>query len=243
MSPRPTAAVLPAALLLAACLLVAGCSRPPATASYFPLEAGHRWQYEQTSEWDNQTRERETVVIEALGEAALPQGGSGWRRRSASGVDWFLRSDATGTYRVAAKHDLQAEPEPDAAPRYVLKLPLAVGTGWQATTTAYLLRRNAEFPPEIRHTASPVPMTYQIHALGQTVDTRAGRFTDCLEVRGSAVMRLYADPVVGFRDMPLDTREWYCKGVGLVRLERREPTNNATFLQGGTLVMELSAWQ
>ena len=29
-----------------------------------------------------------------------------WRRRSADGVDWYLRSDDTGIFRVATKHDL-----------------------------------------------------------------------------------------------------------------------------------------
>ena len=118
-----------------------------------------------------------------------------------------------------------------------------MGTSWQASTTAYLLKRNAEFPPEIRHTHKPVPMTYQIAALGEKVSTRAGEFSDCIRVQGTAVMKLFADPVVGFRDMPLTTTEWYCKGVGLVKLERQEPANNSTFLQGGTLVMELTEWQ
>jgi hypothetical protein len=35
---------------------------------------------------------------------------------------------------------------------------------------------------------------------------------------------------------------WYCEGVGLVRLVREEPAH-ATFLTGGTLTMELTAWQ
>ena len=226
-----------------AAAVLAGCGAPPASDAYFPLERGHRWTYEQVSEWENNTRERETLVHTTLGHEDLPSGGSAWRRRSASGMDYWLRSDATGIYRVASRADNQAEPEADPAPRYVLKLPLAVGTRWQASTTAYLLRRNAEFPPEIRHSHKPVPMTYQIAAVGQKLSTAAGDFSDCLRVEGSAVMKLFADPVAGFRDMPLTTTEWYCKGVGLVKLERQEPAGGATFLQGGKLVMELTEWQ
>ena len=73
------------------------------------------------------------------------------------------------------------------------------------------------------------------------MDTRAGRFADCLRVAGRATMKLYADPVVGWRDLPLETTEWYCKGVGLVKLQRREPAGS-TFLTGGTLTMELVSW-
>jgi hypothetical protein len=121
-------------------------------------------------------------------------------------------------------------------------MPLAVGTTWQAFTTSYLLRRNADFPPEIRHTHKPVQMTYRIEALGQKVSTRAGNFSDCVKVQGSAVMKLFADPVIGFKDLPLTTTEWYCKGVGLVKVQRAEPANS-TFLTGGTLTLELIEWQ
>lgn len=227
---------------LAALVGLAACSEPPPDASYFPLEAGHRWVYELTSEWENNTGERETLVLSTLGEQSLGAIGTAWKRRSDSGIDYWLRADDTGIYRVASKHDLQELPEPDKPPRYVLKLPLAVGTSWQAPTTSYLLRRNADFPPEIRHTHKPVLMTYRIEAVGQKLATRAGSFDDCLRVQGSAAMKLFADPVAGFRDLPLETTEWYCKGVGLVKVQRAEPANS-TFLAGGTMTLELTEWQ
>jgi len=236
---RPGEAGSAAAAWLAA-LALTGCGGPPASTSYFPLEAGKRWVYEQVTEWENNTVEREPLVLRALGSDTL-ESGTAWRRRSDSGIDYWLRADDTGIYRVATKTDLQDEPEPDKAPRFVLKMPLAVGTSWQAPTTTYLLRRNADFPPEIRHTHKPVPMTYRIEALGDKLTTRAGSFSDCIRVQGTAVMKLFADPVVGFKDMPLTTTEWYCKGVGLVKLERSEPANS-TFLAGGKTTLELLEW-
>ena len=189
-------------------MALAACSDPPPSASYFPLEPGHRWVYELNSEWENNTTDRETLVFTTLGEQSLENGGKAWQRRSDSGLDYWLRADDTGIYRIASKTDLQEAPEPDKPARYVLKMPLAVGTSWQASTTSYLLRRNADFPPEIRHTHKPVMMTYRIEAVGQKLATRAGSFDDCLKVQGSAVMRLFADPVVGFKDLPLETTEW-----------------------------------
>lgn len=221
--------------------MLAACSGPPASTSYFPLAAGHRWVYELSTEWENNTGERETLVLQTLGSESL-ESGPAWRRRSDSGIDYWLRADDSGIYRVATKTDLQEAPEPDKLPRFVLKMPLAVGTSWQATTTSYLLKRNADFPPEIRHTHKPVMMNYRIEALGQPVATRAGRFNDCIRVQGTAVMKLFADPVVGFKDLPLDTTEWYCKGVGLVKVQRAEPAHS-TFLAGGTMTLELIEWQ
>ena len=124
----------------------------------------------------------------------------------------------------------------------MLKAPLAVGTSWQASTTTYLMRRNADFPPEIRHSHKPVLMTYRIEALGEPVATRAGQFTDCIRVQGQAVLKLFADPVTGFRDLPITSTEWYCKGVGLVKVQRSEPAKS-TFLTGGVMTLELTEWQ
>ena len=237
-----TRASLTIAALAASLTLLAGCSGPPASTSYFPLEAGHRWVYDQTSEWENNTVEHEAVVLSTLGEQAMERGGVAWQRRSDSGVDYWLRADASGIFRIASKTDLDADPAPDPAPRYVLKTPLVVGTSWQASTTTYLLRRNADFPPEIRHSHKPVPMTYRIEALGETVVTRGGSFSDCIRVQGQAVQKLFADPVTGFRDMPLSSTEWYCKGVGLVKVQRSEPAKS-TFLTGGVMTLELTEWQ
>ncbi|MBI5717710.1 MAG: hypothetical protein HZC37_08490 [Burkholderiales bacterium] len=228
---------------MAACVLAA-CDGVGRAEGYFPLAAGHRWEYDQRIEWENHVVEHETLVLSTEGRESAPglDGGPAWRRRSASGVDYWLRSDETGTYRVAMKSDLEAQARPDPARRYVLKAPFAVGTQWQATTTAYLLRRRQEFPREIRHTHPAVPMAYVIEAVGEHVATRAGRFDECLRVRGEAKLRLFADPVQGWRDLPLTTLEWYCKGVGLVRLERDEPATS-TFLSGGKLVLELMSWR
>lgn len=236
-SPRARAALLAAAVLA----LLAGCKEPPGS-SLFPLEEGRRWTYRLSSEWENDTRERETVVLSNLGRDSVLESGSAWHRRSDTGLDYWLRADATGIYRVAAKSDVDAEPKPDPAPRFVLKAPIAVGTSWQTTTTTYLMRRNSEFPPEIRHAHPSVPVVWTIEALDDRVEVPAGRFEQCVRVKGLALLRLFADPVNGFKDMPLTTLEWYCPGVGLVKVERREPANS-TFLTGGTMTMELMEWQ
>ena len=236
-SSRARAALLAAAVLA----LLAGCKEPPGS-SLFPLEEGRRWTYRLSSEWENDTRERETVVLSNLGRDSVLESGSAWHRRSDTGLDYWLRADATGIYRVAAKSDVDAEPKPDPTPRFVLKAPIAVGTSWHTTTTTYLMRRNAEFPPEIRHAHPSVPVVWTIEALDDRVEVPAGRFEQCVRVKGLALLRLFADPVNGFKDMPLTTLEWYCPGVGLVKVERREPANS-TFLTGGTMTMELMEWQ
>ncbi len=238
---RRTARVASTAIALP--WLLASCSGKTTTDTdaYFPLQAGHRWTYDVKTEWENNIVEHEERVLVAHGPEMI-EGGEAWRRRSEGGVDYWLRTDASGVYRVAMKSDVELEPQLDKAKRYVLRTPFAVGTNWQHTTTTYLLQRRNEFPREIRHTHPNVPMLYTIEATDEAVQTRAGKFDRCLRVRGVAALRLYADAVLGWRDMTLTTREWYCQGVGLVRLIREEPAQS-TFLSGGTVTMELTAWQ
>jgi len=216
---------------------LAACQRPPAADALFPLAAGHRWTYRVTTRLGDEASERETLTLRSLGNESVPALGdaAAWHRRSDSGIDYWLHADAS-------KSDLEPEPVPDKPPRYVLKAPYAVGTQWQASTTAYLLMRRNEFPREIRYSHPSVPMTYQIEALAESVEVPAGHFDKCLRVRGSASVRIYADPASGWRDMPLTTLEWYCPEVGLVRVERSEPAGSS-FLTGGTRTLELESWQ
>ncbi len=231
-----------------ACLIVLGlaaCGQPSTGDSLFPLDAGHAWTYRVTTARDGEASQRERLTLRTLGAEQAPglaDQAPAWRRRSDSGVDYWLRSDASGIYRVASKNDLEADAHADAAPRYVLKAPFEPGTQWQASTTTYLLMRPNEFPRELRHTHRNIAMTYRIESSGHTVDTPASRFDRCLKVVGTASVRVYADPTSGWRDVPLTTTEWYCAGVGLAKLERSEPANSP-FLSGGSLTMELESWQ
>ena len=83
---------------------------------------------------------------------------------------------------------------------------------------------------------------YRIEAIDELVKTPAGEFTGCLRVGGRADIRLYVDEQFTWKDVPMLTREWYCPGVGLVRVERVE-VSPSKFIVGGTLAMELMAWR
>lgn len=231
-------------VVVAVVISLGACRPAPQSDALFPLDAGHRWTYRVTTRIGEDASERETLTLRTLGRETLAALGdeAAWHRRSDSGIDYWLRADASGIYRVASKSDLDPEPKPDKPHRFVLKAPFAVGTQWQAPTTAYLLMRHSEFPREIRHTHPSVPMIYQIEALAETLDVPAGHFERCVRVRGSASVRIYADPASGWRDLPLTSLEWYCPGVGLVRMERSEPATSA-FLTGGTRTLELESWQ
>jgi hypothetical protein len=221
--------------------LSSGCHAPPAGSDLFPLDAGHQWQYRVVTEYEGETPEVSSLSLLAQGRDDL-DGKATYKRRSEDGVNYWLRRDETGIYRVAMKSDIDEEPKPDATPRYVIKLPLAVGTTWRSNTTSYLLRRRQEFPREIRHSHPAVPMQYSIESIDAPVTVPTGTYEHCTQIKGVATVRIFADPVVGWREMPLTTLEWYCPGIGLVKLERDEP-GQTTFLTGGKTTMQLESFK
>ena len=77
-----------------------------------------------------------------------------------------------------------------------------------------------------------------IAQLDAQLETRAGRFANCLRVDGTGEIQLYVDELFAVRGVPFTTREWYCPDVGLVKLERVE-RSSTRFIAGGTLTMEL----
>ena len=231
-----------AALLTTATLLLAACGAAPGDDALFPLAEGRRWTYRVSTLIDEaDTTERATLVMANRGSDMI-DGAPSWRRRSDSGIEYWLRSDATGIYRIASRNPLEREPQLDKPRRYVLQKPYAVGTEWEAPTTAYVLARKNEVPREVRYIHKAFPMHYRIEALAEKVQTPAGEFDGCVRVSGRAEIRLYVDAMFQWRDIPLVTLEWYCPGVGLVRLERKEPTPTK-FMVGGTVTMELTSWQ
>jgi hypothetical protein len=236
---RFAASAISVALLLA--LALVGCGSAPGDDTLFPLESGRRWTYQVTTQIDGEAAERELLTLSNRGADQI-DGAPSWRRRSDAGIEYWLRSDATGIYRIAARNPLDREPQVDAQRRYVLRKPYLVGTEWEASTIAYVLARKNEVPREVRYTHKAFPMTYRIEALDQKVQTSAGAFEGCLRVAGRAEIRLYVDAQFQWRNIPLSTLEWYCPKVGLVRLERKEPSPSR-FMVGGTVTMELASWQ
>ena len=214
--------------------LVTGCRQ---SDSFFPLSSGSVWRYRtKLTTGAGETLGEQTISVDSTDKVADK---AVTIRRSSSGHLWAINESEQGIARIAARREIDDEWQSDPEPYFVLKTPHKVGTTWQAKTAPYMLTRRAEFPPELVHNHSTV-MTYSIVALNEAVSVPAGEFSDCIEVEGTAAQRLYVDPVAGFADVPLTTLEWYCKGMGLVKLTRVEKVNSP-FLSGGEFSMELVA--
>lgn len=223
---------------IACALSLVGCSPRGDDKSFYPLDEGRSWTYRVTKNLDEAAEPDVDTVSFAMKGAQELAGGKAERRHSSNGLDYWLKSDATGIYRVASRGPLEENAKADDSPRFVLKQPFAVGTQWQASTVAYVLQRRNMFPGEVRYTQRPLMMVYAIAALGESVETPAGKFDACIKVVGEAKIKVFVDATVNWQNIPLSSAEWYCPGVGLARVERVEKSPSR-LMRGGNVTMEL----
>ena len=227
------------AVSIAACALLAGCKPGQDSTSYFPLDPGARWTYSVLTEGDGAASRRQQT-ISVLDERRY-DGKPLFIRRSETadniGIEYWLRAQPDGIVRIAQRMDLEEQATLDPAPRTVLRLPLAIGASWSAPTVPYTVMRKNEYPREVKYSRG-MPMAYTVEAMDEKVTVPAGSFEHCARVVGRAELTLFTDPVRGFNKVPVSTTEWYCRGVGLVKLERVE-TLATMFYTGGKVVMEL----
>lgn len=225
-------------------VLLAGCNEKPATENpFFPLAEGKRWTYKVEITFDDPEGhvDTSTLTLSNLGRTVL-NGTEAWKRRSDSGNEYWLRSDENGVYRVASRSPTGKTAILDAAARTVIPAKLDSSHSWSVSTVPYFLRRRSEWPPEFKYVEKyrNMSMSYSVEAANQEVTTPAGKYTGCLVIKGVAELNVWSDNDMAYRDVPMTNREWYCPGVGLVQLERNEPTT-ARFFQGGVMRMTLIA--
>lgn len=230
--------------LIAAALLAAGCSREPSGDSYFPLDIGARWQYDVASDI-NGVLTHDTYITRVDRTIDYEGGDQVWVRRVEApgniGIEYWLRKDKVGIARIAKRTDVEEQAKLDSNARTVLKLPVAAGASWMVPTEPFVIAPKTDLGQ--REVKMPkVLMTYTIEAVDQTVTVPAGTFKNCARAVGVGNLSLYIDAVQGFTDIPITNREWYCKGVGLVKVERDEPLTSILW-SGGKITMELTEYE
>ena len=221
---------------LALLSLTTACGRDLADrGSYFPLAPGLQWTYRVTTEVAGQREETrlEQLNVDVADLDGLPH----TVRLTGHGTRYFVRETAQGVFRSAKQTIVDPGPRPDANPRWILRRPFAVGSGWSQETHPYVLRRVQPYEETLAKSVT-FKMAYQIAALAETVEVPAGRFEGCMRVDGEALLTLYADGRTGYQDIKINTSEWYAPGIGLVKLVRREPLTGEVFA-GGSVTLEL----
>ena len=227
--------------LLSPILWVAGCDKPDNDNPLFPLAEGMRWTYRVEISYDAPEAyvDRSTIAMSNLGKVDL-NGVETWRRRSDFGNDYWLKIDDKGVHRIASRTPNDKLAVLDTSPRTVIPAKLEKEKKWLTTTVPYFLRRRSEWPFEFKYIERyrNLTMTHTVDSTDQTVSTPAGKFSGCVMIKGVAFIVVWHEEERTYKEAPITSYEWYCPNVGLVKLERSEPTT-ARFFQGGLMRMTL----
>lgn len=219
-------------------LLLAGCNGE-ALQGYFPLDEGLQWHYRVTRSDPLGGHETSPLVLTNLGATTLDREPV-FERRSSVGSHYYIDVRPEGYYRVAKRRVVDRRPRPDNPARMILPLPPRVGAHWRQTTATYLLKRVFPFHKTYQHRAA-ITMDFEVAATGLDVTVPAGSYHDCVRVEGEARIQIASDPRRGIAGVPLTQSEWYCPGVGLVRLTRQEKLySDQAAIIGGRLEMVLT---
>lgn len=81
-------------------------------------------------------------------------------------------------------------------------------------------------------------LNYEVESADDVVVVAAGRFENCLRVRGSGRTAFDGGRYIGTAEVRVEQLDGYAPGLGLVRAERRETTTSSVLDRGG-FVMEL----
>ena len=236
---------IPALLFVGLWGLVA-CDQPVKDNPLFPLAAGKSWTYQVETVYDEPDGKtlRYTLELRNLGSAALSDGSMAWVRYSSNGHEYWLTTNEHGIQRVAMKQPTKEQAVMDDEARTVLPANMQVGSTWTHTTVPYFLRRRNEKPSEFRYLEKfkNIPMHFTVADMDTGVTTPAGQFEHCVRVDGKMEMMLWNDQINAYKPTNILSREWYCPEVGLVQVERDEPTT-AKFFQGGQMRMRLMTYR
>ena len=220
-------------------MLLASCSQGPQGDSYFPLTVGSNWTYLVTADIDGHVSESkqwdriDRVIDTDKGTVVV-------RRSEASkglGLEYWIKTEPGFIKRIAQRSDADDQAKLDPNPITVLKLPIAKNDTWLVPSQPFVIAAKTNLGGEDMKMPK-VMLNTTVEANDEVVTVPAGTFKDCVRIEGSGSMELYVDSVSGFKSLPIVHREWFCKGVGLVKVERIEELSSM-FFSGGKITMEL----
>lgn len=225
-------------LALTVLLVAAACTQ--GASSYFPLDAGRRWEYRvRTTILGETTSQRQIVRNLASArwhgqDVTVQESGSGFRRYYAAAPEGIKRLLADP---AASDGGL------DGQSQTVLGAPYAAGTQWRAESRLSLIEsRTFEPADRIIPRRRPVTLTYVIESVNDEVTVAAGSFSGCLRVSAGGSARVEVNRGNEMAVVRVSHTDWYARGIGLIKTIRSEDSDS-TFLTRGEYAQELHQWE
>lgn len=207
-------------------LALVGCSSED--QSYFPLEEGHWREYQETLIIRDETQTRRRVV------------------RNLASVTFDdqklfvqeIQGEERQYFSVKEEGIFREDPEGN---KFELILPLSSDKdeSWSlASRLGVIESRTFARRDRILTKAIPITLTYSVISIDEEVVVPAGRFKNCLKVKGTGFTTVRVDRGNGTAEVKIESFDWYASGIGLIKTERTEQSNSS-FLKTGFYTLEL----
>ena len=207
-------------LLIISSLLLIACES--ADTSWFPLKEGYWWQYSVIRSIRGEPHLQKLVfanlpAVNINGLKLYP------RKRADGRVDYYEKKD-NAIFLVDVE---------EGSRTLLLQEPIQVGTKWQAESKILFLRVTGAFEATYnRRIKEYITIDYEIDSIDEIVKVAAGRFTNCIRVKGKG--SIYGGggslkEFMGIDTINIETFDWYAPGVGLIKRMRKEYTYPLNF--------------
>lgn len=226
--------------VLALYALLAGCGgAAPDPTSLYPMEPGLTWRYRVVTVRKGNDPVTAIRTLENVSRGPFAGFDDVTVRRNNYGARYYVAQRPDGYYRLAMKSVASDAPTMDHPMRRILPLPATQGSRWRQVANAYLLNRAATFITD-KSSGAQLTLDYRIESTQVEVTVPAGHFEGCTLALGKLTFHLGAGAGFAPTDVPIVQKEWYCPGVGLVRLERDEKLTSANrYITGGHISLKL----
>jgi hypothetical protein len=208
--------------------LLVGCDR---SRSLFPLGPGEKWTYQVSSGSTLGTGGQAKVTStnlptrELAGRSVTPE------KIEINGQTLFVfvGEDSDGVFELAEQAPDATEPALKNPPIYDLHRPYQTGTSWEQRS-------------ETQSLSTKVPITLQavIESANDTVTVPAGTLEGCLKIVAKGDQTKNMGAFMGMAKIHVEETSWYCPGVGLAKLVRKE-TSNHLMAGSGEVSMQLES--
>lgn len=197
-------------VVLAIALFLVAAGGRASSSSYYPLRAGMHWQYEVANPATGQTV---TLTVTNLGRQSLGRLAAAVQRLDGGGSVGYRytveRPDSIST--VAERGPGKAEPTILEPPATLLRLPVELGQTWTSEATTTQIRPGTK-----------LSVSAKVASLTDEVETPAGKFDGCVRVESTGTAQVPIPESETPGRLGIETRLWYARDVGVVKIERRE---------------------
>ncbi len=209
-------------------LLILGCSE--GNNSYFPLDKKKSWSYKVEIQPEVEKKTVYKKVNLSLGRKNLEIDGKKKKffpLLREDGSVFYYEIDKNGIYRNGLAFAKDKSINLEKTRRVVLPVPSDVGKKWEVESKTYLILKR--YPYYDYRATTNFQIDYEIISNNEIVSTPLGKFRNCLFIKGVGETKFIGDSEIGSIKIKITSKEWYAKGIGLIKSERTEETDSDLF--------------